>query len=163
MPRRRLGHPQVSLVLVRKSVPSDYGPPLAVLARESEGPLKRLAQWSLRLQEFDMTVVYKFGRKQSDADCLPRAPVEAGPPCTEDDEYECFIGALDVSDMAALPRDDTELRGLIEHLKGQESALPRVFIRTLPTFSIRQGALYKENFNDNNTAWLLVIHSSLRE
>ncbi|KAM7290480.1 DDE-type integrase/transposase/recombinase [Ixodes scapularis] len=110
-----------------------------------------------------MTVVYKSGRKHNDADCLSRAPVEAGPACTKEDDDECFLGALDVSDMAALQRDDPELRALIEHLEGQGSAVPRGFVRTLPTFSIRQGVLYKENFSDNNTAWLLVIPSSLRE
>ncbi|KAM7294021.1 uncharacterized protein ISCGN_023568 [Ixodes scapularis] len=110
-----------------------------------------------------MTVVYKSGRKHNDADCLSRAPVEAGPSCTKEDDDECFLGALDVSDMAALQRDDPELRALIEHLEGQGSAVPRGFVRTLPTFSIRQGVLYKENFSDNSTAWLLVVPSSLQE
>lgn len=62
----------------------------------------------------------------------------------EDNDDECFLGAVDVSDMAALQRDDPQLRGLIKNLEGQESTVLHVFIRTLPTFSIREGALYNK-------------------
>lgn len=92
-----------------------------------------------------------------------QGPRRDGPACTEDEDDEFFLGSQDVSDMTALQRDDTELGALIEHLDGKASTVPRAFLRILPTFFIRQGVLYKENFGDNNTAWLLVIPSSLRE
>uniref|UniRef100_A0A6B0U174 Putative transposon ty3-i gag-pol polyprotein n=1 Tax=Ixodes ricinus TaxID=34613 RepID=A0A6B0U174_IXORI len=66
--------------------------------------------------------------------CYPRGlgqtstPVEAGPACIEDDDDGCFLGALDVSDMAALQRDDPQLRALIKHLEGQARAVPRAFL-----------------------------------
>ncbi|KAM7306618.1 uncharacterized protein ISCGN_010321 [Ixodes scapularis] len=101
--------------------------------------------------------------KHNDADCLSRAPVEASPASIDDDDDEYFLGGQDVTNMAVHLRDNPEVRALIEHVKGQGSTVPRAFVRTLPTFSIRQGMLYKENFSDNNTAWLLVILSSLRE
>ncbi|KAM7294064.1 Transposon Ty3-G Gag-Pol polyprotein [Ixodes scapularis] len=126
-------------------------------------PSGRLARWSLRLQEFNMTVVYKSGRKHSDADCLSRAPVETPSGCSDDDDDECFLGAVNTDDMARRQRDDPELRALIEHLEGGGSTVPRVFSRVLPTFAIRQGVLYKENFGDNNSPWLLVIPTDLRE
>ncbi|KAM7297650.1 uncharacterized protein ISCGN_022801 [Ixodes scapularis] len=81
-----------------------------------------------------MTVVYKSGRKHSDADCLSRAPVETPSGSSDDEDDECFLGAVNTDDMARRQRDDPELRALIEHLEGRGGAVPRVFSRALPTF-----------------------------
>lgn len=120
-------------------------------------PAGSLARWSLRLQEFDMTVVRKSGRKHSDADCLSRAAVEAEPACTDDDYDECFHGAVNVSDLTALQRADSQLRALIKHVEGRGTTVPGFLLRALPTFDIRQGVLFKENFGDGKTAWLSVV------
>ncbi|KAM7288282.1 Transposon Ty3-I Gag-Pol polyprotein [Ixodes scapularis] len=156
---------------ITKFRPYLYGSPFRVVTDHHslcwlanlKDPSGRLARWSLRLQEFNMTVVYKSGRKHSDADCLSRAPVETPSGCSDDNDDECFLGAVNTDDMARRQRDDPELRALIEHLEGGRSTVPRVFSRVLPTFAIRQGVLYKENFGDNNTPWLLVIPTDLRE
>ncbi|KAM7306521.1 Transposon Tf2-6 polyprotein [Ixodes scapularis] len=126
-------------------------------------PSGRLARWSLRLQEFDVTIVHKSGRKHNDADCLSRAPVESPPDSTDDDDDARFLGAVTDIDMGALQRDDPELRAVIDHLEGQGSSVPRVLARDLPSFVLRQGVLFKKNFGTSNPPWLLVVPASLRE
>ena len=157
---------------ITKFRPYLYGSPFRVVTDHHslcwlanlKDPSGRLARWSLRLQEYDVTVVYKSGRKHSDADCLSRAPVESATGCAkDDDDDDRFLGAVSANDMAALQRDDPELRALIDHLEGRGGTIPRSFSRVLPTFAIRQGVLYKKNFADGNTTWLLVIPTGLRE
>lgn len=55
------------------------------------------------------------------------------------------------------------MKALIERLEGEGRAVLCIFLQALPTFSIPQDLLYKENFSVNNTAWLLMISSSLGE
>ncbi|XP_049268886.1 uncharacterized protein LOC119381901 [Rhipicephalus sanguineus] len=124
-------------------------------------PSGRLARWSLRLQEFDVTVVYKSGRKHTDADCLSRAPVESTPPDQTDDES--FLMAVTASDLAQKQRDDLELRPLIVYLEGQLTQPPRTFRRTISSFFLRDNILYKRNFDPSARTALLVVPSAMRE
>ena len=97
---------------ITKYRPYLYGSPFRVVTDHHslcwlanlKDPSGRLARWSLRLQEFDMTSVHKSCRKHSDADCLSRAPVESATAGSNDDDDECFLVAVNVNDMAALQR-----------------------------------------------------------
>lgn len=107
-------------------------------------PSGRLARWSLRLQEYDMKVVYKSGRIHNDADCLSRAPVDS--PRQEMEEDLPFFGAISTSEMSQLQRADPELLLIIQHMEGREVRIPPAFIRNIASFSLRNSVLYKRNF-----------------
>lgn len=123
-------------------------------------PSARLVRWSLRLQEYDMTVVYKSGRKHSDADCLSRAPVDPSTDACNDDDI--LLTALSASCLADQQCADLELRDVMEFLNGSNTTAPRAFRRVLPSLCIRNGLLVKKNFAPNNTQYLIVVPPSLR-
>lgn len=123
-------------------------------------PSGRLARWSLRLQEYDITVIYKSGKKHSDADCLSRAPVDQPLPDDPDDDY--FLGTITTDDFAERQRADPELKALIEYLEGRTAEVPKVFKRALASFFLRNGLLQKKNFSPLRAKYLLVVPSALR-
>lgn len=123
-------------------------------------PSGRLARWSLRLQEFDVKVVYTSGRKHSDADCLSRAPV--GAPRNDDDD-DAFLGPISSSTFAQQQRSDPTLQQLIKYIEGKASMPPAPFKRGLSSFFMNNGMVVKKNFAPNKVAYLLVVPSSLRE
>lgn len=124
-------------------------------------PSGRLARWSLRLQEYDMTVVYKSGRQHLDADCLSRSPIK--PPSPEDDECAGFLGVVDAAVISRQQQDDPELNSLIDFLNGRATNAPRVFSRNLSAFCLRNGILYKKNFSSTGKSYLLVVPEILRK
>lgn len=73
--------------------------------------------------------MYKSGQKRIDADCLSRAPVVLDSMSANDDDVAVFIGVLNVQDMVALQRSDSELFRVIEHMEGHGNAHTRVFAR----------------------------------
>ncbi|GFT95392.1 retrovirus-related Pol polyprotein from transposon 17.6 [Trichonephila clavipes] len=71
-------------------------------------PSGRLARWALRLQEYDLEIVYKSGKKHKDADSLSRNPVE-----DEGFPYEQKTTLTSFSDISGEQRKDPELSKLI--------------------------------------------------
>ena len=122
-------------------------------------PSRRLARWSLRLQEFDMTIVHKSGKRHTDADCLSRSPIESAATLDED---TAFLGILDTSAIADQQHDDPELLGLINYLEGRTQKAPKVFARGLSSFCLRNQVLYKMNFSSDGSTYLLVVPTALR-
>lgn len=108
-----------------------------------------------------MTIVYKSGKRHSDADCLSRAPLERNPVESEDDT--AFLGALEVTDLARRQRDDPELQPLIEYLEERSSHIPHLFRRSISSFVLRDGVLYKKSFHPTSAPYLLVVPRCIRD
>ncbi|XP_072143827.1 retrovirus-related Pol polyprotein from transposon 412 isoform X2 [Dermacentor andersoni] len=123
-------------------------------------PSGRLARWSLRLQEYDITVTYKSGRKHSDADCLSRAPID--PPPQDDEDDDAFLRIISAEDFAEQQRADPELKGLVDYLEGHTDVVPRAFKRGLSSFTLQDSLLVKKNFSPVRANYLLVVPSGLR-
>lgn len=153
---------------IMKFRPYLYGRPFKVISDHHslcwltrlKDPNGRLARWSLRLQEYDLTVVHKSGKRHTDADCLSRSPIESA--ALPDDDETAFLGVLDMSAIAQQQREDPELLELIHYLKGKSPKAPKIFARLLSSFCLRSEVLYKRNFSSIGATYLLVVPTALR-
>ncbi|UYV78619.1 hypothetical protein LAZ67_16002183, partial [Cordylochernes scorpioides] len=111
-------------------------------------PCGRLARWALRLQEFDVTVVHKSGRKHQDADCLSRSPLN----CSEDIEEDipCIVGLQNFGREQMKDPDLTKIADKIQQETSNKS-----FIKINDT-------LHKKNNDPMGREWLLVVPRHLR-
>ncbi|UYV74943.1 hypothetical protein LAZ67_12001873 [Cordylochernes scorpioides] len=106
-------------------------------------PSGRLARWALKLQEFDVTVIYRSGRKHKDADCLSRSPLE--------NDQSSAVMSLTKVDIEQTK--DPDLAKIIDNLNSG-------YIRK--EFSIIDGILYKKNYSTTGRPWLMMIPKHLR-
>ena len=111
-------------------------------------PSGRLARWALRLQEYDVTVVFKNGRKHKDADCLSRNPL------VEHNSINEISALTELDDVTAEQREDPTLLKMIEALEKGEP--------TNGEFQLINGTLYKSNYDPLGPKWLLVVPAHLQ-
>lgn len=124
-----------------------------------KNPNGRLARWALQLQEFDMEVVYKSGRKHRDADALSRVPVEPAP----DSETELPLMVTENVDMWSLQREDKFIKNMIDILEGKCEKPDRSTRRTARCFEMKDGILYRKKWSNNEMKLTLVLPRSLRK
>ncbi|UYV67046.1 K02A2.6-like, partial [Cordylochernes scorpioides] len=106
-------------------------------------PSGRLARWALKLQEFDVTVIYKSGRKHKDADCLSRSPLENDQPSA----------VMSLTNVDIEQTKDPDLAKIIDNIYSGY---------TRSEFSIIDGILYKKNYSTTGRPWLMMIPKHLR-
>ncbi|GBO18103.1 Transposon Ty3-I Gag-Pol polyprotein, partial [Araneus ventricosus] len=112
-------------------------------------PSGRLARWALRLQEYDITIVYKIGRKHSDADSLSRNPLIS----TSVETCDEIPTLASVTEYIKEQLKDPKLKSIIKVLKRGDE---------YQNYLLKDGVLYKKTFDPMGQQWLLVVPKQLR-
>ncbi|UYV84707.1 K02A2.6-like, partial [Cordylochernes scorpioides] len=117
-------------------------------------PTGRLERWPLKLQEYNVTVVYKSGRKHQKADCLSRNTLQLESEEAYNDEDDDIPSMTALTCFEAEQRKDPKICKLIEETErfGAESK----------GYEMLKGTLYKKNFDPLGNQHLLVIPKHLR-
>ncbi|GBM77786.1 Retrovirus-related Pol polyprotein from transposon 17.6 [Araneus ventricosus] len=111
-------------------------------------PSGRLARWA-RLQEYDITIVYKSGRKHSDADSLSRNPLIS----TSVETCDEITTLASVTEYIKEQLKDPKLKSIIKVLKRGDE---------YQNYLLKDGVLYKKTFDPMGQQWLLVVPKQLR-
>ncbi|UYV78077.1 hypothetical protein LAZ67_16000034, partial [Cordylochernes scorpioides] len=117
-------------------------------------PTGRLSRWALKLQEYNVTVVYKSGRKHQDADCLSRNPLQLESEEAYNDEDDDIPSITALTCFEAEQRKDPKINKLIDETE--------IFGAESKGYEMLKGTLYKKNFDPLGNQHLLVIPKHLR-
>ncbi|UYV68394.1 hypothetical protein LAZ67_5004196 [Cordylochernes scorpioides] len=112
----------------------------------------RLARWALRLQEYDVSIVYKTGRMHQDADCLSRNPLKHTEENFNDDIPILFL----LSDIGREQENDPYIAEIIRNIS-QPS-----LTKQDEKFKFVKGILYRKNYDPTGQPLLLVVRRHLR-
>lgn len=119
-----------------------------------KSPSGRLARWALQLQEYDYEIVYRSGRKHQDADALSRAPLELSAHDQEKDDLP--LAVLEDTDIAAEQASDPLISNIIRSLRDPSRYTTRTR-KHVSNYELRDGVLYKANFDPTGRPYLLVV------
>ncbi|UYV71905.1 hypothetical protein LAZ67_9001013 [Cordylochernes scorpioides] len=115
-------------------------------------PADRLARSALRLQEYDVSIVYKTGRMHQDADCLSRNPLKHTEENFNDDIPTLFL----LSNTGREQENDPCIAEIIRNIS-QPS-----LTKQDDKFKIVKGILYRKNYDPTGQSLLLVVPRYLR-
>lgn len=126
-------------------------------------PSGRLARWSLKIQQYDFTIVYKSGKRHLDADALSRCPLSADSSPHEPHAEIELSAVLDTIDVADAQLSDQELQPIVRHLLGPTTPSSWRIQRRARLFTLHDGVLYRKNYEPHGRPWLLVVPRLLRK
>lgn len=107
-----------------------------------------LVQWSLWLQEFDVTTVCKSTWKLSDADCQSHVH---GDPLPQDDDSS--LGPVSANDIARHQQPGPLVRSLEDYLEDKLTVVSNIQVKTSAVF-LAYNVLLKENFLSSQSSIL---------
>lgn len=129
----------------------------------------RLGRWVIRLQEYDVTVTYRSGKKHQDADALSRCPLGSNKTSASlplDTVLPIApvnrVAVEDLSGLPSLQRADTYCRGMIDQLTGSSPPLNSRSRRQLQQFKFLDGILYRSTHLSSGHRWVPVAPRSIR-
>lgn len=158
---------------ISKFRPYLYGSPFTIVTDHHalcwlsslKDPSGRLGRWSLKLQGFDFTVVFKSGKRHLDADSLSRCPLHTLTSVEEpvNQQQRDSLAVLDSVDMSAEQHSDLSLVPILNYLSSPTSDVPSSIKRRAALFTVRNSILYRRNYDPHGRQWLLVIPRQLQK
>ncbi|UYV81241.1 hypothetical protein LAZ67_20000442, partial [Cordylochernes scorpioides] len=136
-------------------------------------PTGRLARWALKLQEYNVTVVYKSGRKHQDADCLSRNPLQLESEEAYNDEDDDIPSITALTCFEAEQRKDPKICKLIEETerfgaesKKQSTQKPPGLLKAIPPATspiqrVGMDLLGRFPKSDTGNKWIIVCTNYL--
>lgn len=122
----------------------------------------RLARWSIKLAEFDYTIIHKSGKRHKDADCLSRQPTTQGTKNDEEESEEVPTFLMEEADLTKLQKEDKNLDIILRAIQNPDDEQISISIRRKSkNFAIHNNVLYKKNSQPNGVPYLLVIPKKL--
>ena len=133
--------------------------PLRYLLNHKE-PSSRLMRWALLLQEYNFEILYRPGKKHSNADTLSRIPINAISEIRSRSEFSC---------VQQQQKEDTIYNAIIKKL--QHQAMPKQLSKQClkfindnwPNFRLSKGLLYYKSVNTPGNDLLLALPQELRQ
>lgn len=119
----------------------------------------RLIRWSLLLQEFQITLKHRPGRKNGNTDTLSRLPNDPAP-VSEENFLPLLV--LDQVDVGEKQRGDAFLGTILRHLQSPDAPVARKLRKTARAFRIVGGVLYRRAKGFEEDKLVLALPRCLR-
>ncbi len=144
-----LGHPCL--------VYTDHAACLSIL--NTAKPSGKLARWALTVQEMDVTIRHKSGKRNSNADALSRCPADVqeslaeepkdGRVCSVEGQVTDQVLLPDLKEVAIHQQNDVDMSTMVAYLKSgalpEDVKLARRVVLESKQFELVDGILYHEN------------------
>ena len=113
-------------------------------------PSGKLARWALTIQEMDLTIKHKPGKKNTNADALSCCPADESQICvlqkTDEDEMTCLP---ELEEVLRCQREDADMAAMTVYLQygtlPDEEKLSRRIVLESKQYEVIEGVLYHEN------------------